>query len=174
MPAPFFDVPARVEDLKHSSAAAALEKIHAALAKYRGHKAFVRARVLPRSDYLIVNRDQLVEFDEQQHFSEARAVALRVYPKGFVTGFDRSRWLKLCSQHQAKDNDPVYRDEQRAWYDSVRDFLPLLAGMRPTLRLYAADRRWCELSIHSARDLAVFRRLIEVEAEHSASPDSDD
>jgi hypothetical protein len=29
----------------------------------------------------------------------------------------------LCEEINAKDNYPPYRDEQRAWYDTLRDFL---------------------------------------------------
>jgi hypothetical protein len=40
-------------------------------------------------------------------------------------GFDVKRWQAICDTVRATDNDPPYRDEQRAFYDSVRDLLAL-------------------------------------------------
>ena len=36
-------------------------------------------------------------------------------------GFSKDRWVALCEEIQAGDNSPIYRDEQRAFYDTVRD-----------------------------------------------------
>ncbi len=30
-----------------------------------------------------------------------------------------------CDRVHARDNEPCYRDEQRAWYDTLRDILPV-------------------------------------------------
>ena len=64
-------------------------------------------------------------------------LALSKYPDNQPLRFSRRRWIALCEKHAAKDNDPPYRDEQRAWYDTLRDLVPLLNGLKPTLRLYA-------------------------------------
>ena len=40
---------------------------------------------------------------------------------------------------------PPYRDEQRAWYDALRDLLPSLEDLQATVRLYARDLTWCSL-----------------------------
>ena len=37
------------------------------------------------------------------------------------------------------------RDEQRAWYDTLRDLVPSIMGLQPTVRLYASDQVWCSL-----------------------------
>ena len=44
------------------------------------------------------------------------------------------------------------RDEQRAWYDTLRDLVPSIKGLRPTVRLYARDRAWCSLDPDSKED----------------------
>jgi hypothetical protein len=71
-----------------------------------------------------------VEYDERQHFSAPRAVALRLYPDAAVIGFDAAEWIAHCDRIAAIDNDPPYRDEQRAFYDSVRDIFAGANGYR--------------------------------------------
>jgi len=69
--------------------------------------------------------------------------------------------MRLCEKINAKDNDPPYRDEQRAWYDTLRDFLPSILGLNPTIRLYAKDFVWCSLNSDNPEDVEKFRRIIE-------------
>jgi len=95
-------------------------------------------------DYYLPQIGVLVEFDETQHFSKLRAIALRSYPSQVKIGFDKNRWISLAEEIQAKDNDPLYRDEQRAFYDSVRDILATLLGFKPVVRIFQDDVRWEE------------------------------
>src|SRR5262249_12893858 len=44
--------------------------------------------------------------------------------------FDRQEWLATCRTIQATDPTPPYRDEQRAFYDSLRDILAARNGVR--------------------------------------------
>ena len=60
---------------------------------------------------------------------------------------------------KAVDNDPPYRDEQRAWYDSLRDFLPIMVGLQPTVRIYMGKFRWCSLDPQKESDIATFFEL---------------
>jgi hypothetical protein len=53
-----------------------------------------------------------------------------------MLGFDKRKWIELCDQINAHDNYPLFRDEQRAWYDTLRDFLPTIKPLLPTVRLY--------------------------------------
>ena len=53
--------------------------------------------------------------------------------------------MKHCDEIRAYDNDPPYRDEQRAWYDTLRDFIPEMKGFLPTVRVFAKDLAWCSL-----------------------------
>ena len=47
---------------------------------------------------------------------------------------------------------PPSATEQRAWYDTLRDLVPSIVGLQPTVRLYARDRVWCSLDLDSEED----------------------
>ncbi len=79
------------------------------------------AKVSRPFDYYLPKFGCIVELDERQHFTNARAISLNLYPKKAQFGFDVAEWIDLCLQIQATDKDPLWRDEQRAWLDSLRD-----------------------------------------------------
>jgi len=85
-----------------------------------------------------------------------RYISLKAYPDDLEVGFDRARWVSLAAQLDRHDNDPEYRDEQRAWYDSLRDFSALILGNAPTVRIFAKDRQWCLLDPDKATDRTLF------------------
>ena len=60
----------------------------------------------------------------------------------------------------AHDNDPPFRDEQRAWYDTLRDFIPEMKGFLPTVRIFARDIAWCSLDPEKPEDITKFRLLL--------------
>ena len=60
-----------------------------------------------------------------------------------------------CNQRAGRQ--PIDRDERRAWYDALRDLVPILYGLKPTVRVYAGDCEWCSLDSGSARDLELFQ-----------------
>ncbi len=136
-----------------------LKKIYEALQERRGFLEFVRTTRLPHCDFFVPKPGFVVEFDESQHFTAARADALQLYPKDLRLGFDREEWINRCREIAAKDNDPPFRDEQRAWYDTLRDFLPDIKGLRPTVRLYAKHHAWCGLNPSCPQDRDTFRRI---------------
>lgn len=107
-----------------------LSNIFAALCSHRGHDAFATAGRRLVCDIVIPPQRLIVEYDERQHFSKPRAVALRLYPTAAAIGFDAAEWIAYCDRIAATDNDPPYRDEQRAFYDSVRDILASANGYR--------------------------------------------
>ena len=133
-----------------------LGRIYEALQKHRGHGQFVNVPKMPRVDYYVPNPGFIVEFDESQHFTEPRGLTLALYPPDLRTGFDRDKWKALCKTLNRHDNSPEYRDEQRAWYDALRDFAPERLGCQPTRRLVARDRLWCELDPDKAADVGAF------------------
>ena len=139
-----------------------LRNVAGVLERYRGYGVgtFVRTRMLAGCDYWVPDPGFIVEFDESQHFTRPRKLALAVYADGHELGFPARRWLELCEQHDARDNDPPFRDEQRAWYDTLRDLVPFIEGVRPTVRLYARDRVWCSLDPDSREDRCRFSDLI--------------
>ena len=63
-------------------------------------------------------------------------------------GFNRQLWLQRCAELNRHDNSPPYRDEQRAWFDTLRDFPPACLGLQPVARIYAGTTVWCRLDLH--------------------------
>lgn len=94
--------------------------LYDALSAYRGNKDFAKKNVTLRCDFVCEGKKLIVEYDERQHFSEARRVSLLSYPD-VQLHFDRQLWIDACRDIQAKDNQPLDRDEVRAYYDSTRD-----------------------------------------------------
>jgi len=155
-----FDFGTRPEDFKYSSHYPVLRKIFERLQEYRNHKDFVRSEVLPHCDFFMKSAGFILEFDESQHFSIPRKISLDLYPEDMKLGFSRQKWTRLCEEIKAQDNDPAFRDEQRAWYDVLRDFLPMIKGLKPTVRIYSKEMAWCELKPDNPEDFERFRNLI--------------
>lgn len=128
-----FGVGVQPEDFKKSKYTEALKSIFKALQIRRGFKEFVKVKKLPPCDLYIPFPGFLVEMDESQHFSSSRAATLSHYPKSLKIGFKKNKWIKQCIEINAKDNNPPYREEQRTWYDTLRDFLPAFKGLHPTV-----------------------------------------
>ena len=139
-----------------------LRNVAAALKGHRGFGVgdFVKADLLAACDFWVPDPGFIVEFDESQHFTAPRKLALSAYPAEHPLGFSAERWIALCEHHDARDNDPPYRDEQRAWYDTLRDLAPSLEGRQPTVRLYARDRTWCSLDPKDSDHLRTFSGLL--------------
>jgi len=96
------------------------ENLYKSLSEYRGDNAFAKSNVQLRCDFVCESEKLIIEYDERQHFSEARKVSLLSYPDISVC-FDKELWIRACDNIQAKDGQPVNRDEIRAYYDSIRD-----------------------------------------------------
>jgi predicted amidohydrolase len=158
-----FQVGTHLEDFSNASCYSELKQIYKALQDYRGLRDFVKAKTLPNCDFFIPNPGLIVEFDESQHFTATRKITLEMYPNELGTGFSIKKWIELCEKINARDNHPTYRDEQRAWYDTLRDFLPVLIGLKPTVRLFARDFVWCSLDPENVSDVERFRSMITAE-----------
>lgn len=96
------------------------KNLYNALSAYRGDCSFAKKNVSLRCDFVCESKKLIIEYDERQHFTEARRISLEAYREIDVL-YDRSMWIKACSDICAKDNSPVNRDEIRAYYDSTRD-----------------------------------------------------
>ena len=112
----------------------------------------------------------IFEFDELQHFTAPRQKTLTLYPADVPLAFDREQYLRFCAQHHdsalRKGTDRFRRKTadfpflngraaQRAFFDTFRDWLPPLHGLRPTLRIAefeVADILRGELVGKAARD----------------------
>jgi hypothetical protein len=137
-----------------------LDRVYKALQEHRGFNNSVRSKKLPRVDFFIPNRSLIIEFDESQHFTEPRDISLSLYLKKEKFGFSPTRWRALCQTLHKRDNDPPFRDEQRAWYDTLRDFAPKYRGAGQIVRLYSRERVWCSIDPCKAPDFRLFKRLI--------------
>ena len=145
-----------------SKTSEALTEIYEQLVASRGFDDFVRTKNLHACDLFVPSIGSVVETDEYQHFTERRAISLSHYPDWFAVGFDRDQFLQYCRKKNAKDNDPPHRDEQRAWYDTLRDFLPAIIPdevTSPTIRIPLGFHEWCFLDIKNDAHVRAFREL---------------
>lgn len=145
-----------------------LRIIHSELVKHRGHSGFSKTDVL-KVDYFIPSENLIIEFDESQHFTAPRKIALSHYPPDLNTAFPVSRWIGRCEYLNKHDNSPPYRDEQRAWYDTIRDFYPAIHNLKPLIRLYAGDLQWCKLDHRKPDDVAKFKKMLLMQEEETPS-----
>ena len=129
-----------------------LERIQSSLENFRGHGDFIKSPLVPPCDYYVSAPPFILEFDENQHFSRPRLIALSLYPDDLKLGFSVADWRDLCYGLDARDDEPFDRDERRAWYDTLRDLVPTVYGLAPTARLYGGAYPWCSLDAGSARD----------------------
>lgn len=95
--------------------------VYRALHNLNGDTAFAKRNVALRCDFVSDSNKVIIEYDERQHFSVARAATLEAYPSEMALYFDKELWKQACYDIRAKDGNPVNRDEIRAFYDSTRD-----------------------------------------------------
>lgn len=155
-----FNIGTSPEDYQESTIYTTLSEIYGDLQNHRNHHEFVKARYVD-VDYFIPNPGFILEFDESQHFTKPRKIALERYSDNHDFGFPVARWIQLCKDLDKHDNDPPFRDEQRAWYDTIRDFLPVIMNLQPTIRVYSRDMEWCTLDPDKLEDINRFKTLIE-------------
>jgi len=105
----------------HSNLPEEYIKIVAALSSYRNHTGFQKSHYQLLCDIVLDDHRIIIEYDEYQHFSEARKITLEHYPENIQLNFPIEKWIEACIRINAKDNYPIDRDERRAYYDAVRD-----------------------------------------------------
>lgn len=151
----------KLEDFRDHPRYPILNEIYTSLQKHRGFTEFVRASYVD-VDFFLLEQKMIIEFDESQHFTEPRKIALSHYPSDLNIGYSREAWMKHCDEIRAYDNDPPYRDEQRAWYDTLRDFIPEIKGFQPTVRLYAKDMEWCRMDRENPDNVKKFKNIFTI------------
>jgi hypothetical protein len=107
-----------------------IRTIFIALKEMRGFTEFITPGKSLRCDFFVPSEKLIVEYDERQHFTLQRAKTIELYPAGLNLGFDREQWIAACQAIRATDPRPPHRDEQRAFYDSLRDILAARNGVR--------------------------------------------
>ena len=120
-----------------------LSGMHEALVSFRGYENFSTPRRKLQCDFFIPSENLIIEYDEKQHFTEPRAISFGFYPENIAFAFDIGYWKDECNRIKAKDRDKKKpdRDEQRAFYDSVRDILAARNGMT-LIRIKHGDYDW--------------------------------
>ena len=113
----------------YSSKDDVFKDIYDNLKEMRNYSGFSNPGYKLACDFFIPSENLIIEYDERQHFTEQRAKSLACYPSNQNRGFDKDKWREACENIKATDNDPPYRDEQRAFYDSVRDILAARNGI---------------------------------------------
>lgn len=108
------DLATKPDNLTSAHYGRVLKTIYQSLQNYRGHREFVRSMKLAHCDWFVPQPGFVIEFDESQHFTKCRELALEEYPRELSLGYDRQLWIRRCRRICAKDNNPPYRDEQRA------------------------------------------------------------
>jgi len=148
------------EDYEGQSIHPSLSSIYSALMNHRGFANFVNAKYVD-ADFFIPNPGFIVECDESQHFTEPRKISLQNYPEDKKIGYSKEEWIAHCKNLNKSDNYPPSRDEQRAWYDTIRDFLPEIMGFQPTVRLFSREIDWCRMDPSNATDIQNFKNHID-------------
>lgn len=119
----------------------AIKKVANSLAEYRGFKNYSSPGKSLKCDFFVPAINTIIEYDERQHFSLPRSISLSKYPRNISFGFDKKEWQSKSKLINAKDSDPEYRDEQRAFYDSLRDILSAKNNIR-LLRIRYGEKDW--------------------------------
>jgi hypothetical protein len=149
----------RTSGLIEGATGDSLKSVYRSLQKHRGYSKFVGWKRIPACDYYIPALNRLLEFDESQHFTSARAVIFQHYPKRMKIGFDKSEWLERCRAINRHDNHPPHRDETRAWYDTLRDILPIQFGMNSTIRIYSKHMIWCQENVELKKFVKSLKKI---------------
>lgn len=103
------------------------EKIYADiianLEELSGTRMFAYKKCKLAFDFVCENQKMIIEYDERQHFTKQRKIALMSYPSDINLYYNRELWIKACDDINAKmeKENSLFRDETRAFYDSVRD-----------------------------------------------------
>jgi len=135
-------------------------EIVSALLNYRQHEGFKKSNYPLSCDMVIEKHKLIIEYDETQHFSKAREITLDNYPESITLHYSKESWMEACDRINAKDNDPIDRDERRAFYDTVRDIEADRNGYK-LIRIKHGDFNWEEpgAGIH-LKNLLSFKPIV--------------
>jgi len=97
---------------------------------------------------------RIVEFDERQHFTEARLRTLEFYDHLAPVAFEVGQWRERCEQLRGREagggfaapKPPLFpgpggRHRQRAFRDFLADALPSVHGWLPTVRFQDVETK---------------------------------
>lgn len=151
-----------IEDYVDHACYKDLKRIHDKLVKLSGGPLIGKnKKTLHQSDFSLSALGVLIETDEDQHFTYPRLVSLKNYPKGMRLGYDKNHYMERCKKLDRHDNDPPNRDAQRAWYDTLRDFIHKIDHeyKQPAIRIITGDYAWCSLDPGKPADVKTFKQM---------------
>jgi hypothetical protein len=117
------------------------KEIVSALSKYRNQTGFQKSHYQLLCDIVLYDQKVIIEYDEYQHFSEARKITLENYSANIQLNFPKEKWIEACEKMNRKDNFPIDRDERRAYFDTVRDIEAFKHGYK-LIRIKHGDFDW--------------------------------
>ena len=158
----FEEVSVELEKYKGKQFYDSLSRIYNSLVDYKGPGDFVQRKTLYDSDLYIPSEKILIETDELQHFFVFCRIALNNYPEGFVCGYNFKAYKQMCEKINSNSPSRQNRNVQRAWYDTIRDFLPMICPdkVKNVVRIPLGGYKWCDLSHKKKSDIAAFKRLL--------------
>lgn len=112
-----------------------------ALTEFCESDEFCKSAYKPPCDFYFPEERIIIEYDERQHFSIQRKITLENYPNDSQLGFSKQDWISQCEQIRAKDGNPPFRDERRAFTDAVRDIEAFRNGCR-LIRIRHGEFDW--------------------------------
>ena len=92
-----FEWPTSADAYDGTAIGGTMREVAAVLESNRGYSItdFVRSKTLYPCDFWVPDPGFIVEFDESQHFTRPRKLALAVYADEPLLGFSAKRWMKL-------------------------------------------------------------------------------
>jgi hypothetical protein len=146
-----------------------ISAIFRALQGMRGYSNFATFGKPLCCDFYVPGERLVIEYDERQHFTVQRAKSLELYPPDLALGFNRGEWLTVCRTIHATDPTPPYRDEQRAFYDSLRDILAARNGVC-LIRLQHGSFDWTSSGADRQLDAFLASRQVAGARHEAVSP----
>lgn len=113
----------------------------------------------------------IVELDGMLHFSSARLLTLDLYPGEVPLGYDMKQYKAMCREYAPKTDKWRYGlasktfgfhglQNERAYYDAVRDIASWVMGFPPIVRIPAIDEDGEAAYERAKQDNAFIQRLL--------------
>jgi len=154
------NVSVRINDYEGTRYYRSLKKIYDKLVDVAGTDILgYNRKTIHQCDYYVKSLKMLVETDEDQHFTMPRYESLKLYPRSLLMSYNKREYSERCKKLDRHDINPVFRDPQRAWYDTLRDYMHLIDPeiSTPTLRIITGKIKWCDLDPEKLADRRKFK-----------------
>lgn len=117
------------------------------------HNRIGQTGVLEDCDIVLIDRRQIIEYDEKAHLTTLRKATFALYPNELELGFNKLQYAQQCKY------SPRGKSIASIWYDVLRDFLPLIKGFNPTIRIIDREADYEGLSVEDQGRAKILERL---------------